>query len=345
MPRRKDEANRRLQIIQTTAALYSLLFVAFVTYGYVVLLQGTLGKISYFFGILFASIAWSLARFIGGDEGGIRKYAPLFALLLMISALGVFNTMLATFESKNILSEAVDSSYARFSKLGGAVRRTQDDLGITERSAKIDVALGRLKAEIKNPINCGQGPVAMAAIRDLSTLLPGFSALSNGRQNGCAQSDALISAYEAKVRDLRAGAVWNNAELQNLASVADSAITRLQEAKRLVSQGPGAIVQIKSTLEALAPVYQASVAGQSASKEFSELPPTLDLRQVESIGEWSQVINLILGRLNQASTYFYLLVAVFADWMLIYLFALVRENKAAAPISRTGQSVRIKSAW
>ena len=345
MTRRGDEAKGRLQIIQIIAALYSLLFVSFVSYGYFILLQGSLGGKSYLFGILIAAIAWSLARFIGGDERGIRKYAPLFALLLGISALGVFNAMLATFESKNILSEAVDSSFARYSKLGSEVRRVQDELGITERSARIDVALGRLKAEIKNPINCGQGPVAMAAIRDLSALLPGFSALSNGRENGCAQADALTNAYEDKVKELKAAATWNNANLQNLASISDVGIRRLQEAKRQVSQGPGAIVQIKSTLEALAPVYQAGVAALPADSQAGKLPPTLDLRQVESIGEWSQVINLILGRLNQPSTYFYLVVAVFADWMMIYLFALVRENRTAAPASKSGQNARIRSAW
>lgn len=345
MTRRSDEAKGRLQIIQIIAALYSILFVIFVSYGYFVLLQGSLGGWSYAFGILIASIAWSLARYIGGDEHGIKKYAPLFALLLGISALGVFNAMLATFESKNILSEAVDSSFARYSKLGGAVRRAQDDLGITERSAQIDAALGRLKAEIKNPINCGQGPVAMAAIRDLSALLPGFSALSSGRENGCAQADALTNAYETKVKELKAAATWNNADLQNLASTSNAGIRRLQEAKRQVSQGPGAIVQIKSTLEALAPVYQASVAALPDSKQGSDLPPNLDLRQVESIGEWSQVINLILGRLDQASTYFYLVVAVFADWMMIYLFSLVRENRTAVPASKTSQNARIRSAW
>jgi hypothetical protein len=345
MARKGEEARRRLQVIQTTAALYSLIFVAAISYGYVVLLQGAAGWLAYVIGLVLAAIAWSLARYIGGEEGGIKKYAPLFALLLTISALGVFNTMLATFESKNILSEAVDSSYARYSKLAGAVSQAQDELGISERSAAIDAALGRLTAEIKNPMNCGQGPVAMAAISQLSDLLPGFSPLSRGNTNGCDQADALAAAYTTKVNELKAAAPWNDRDLQALALASETGLRRLKEAKGKVRDGPDAIVQVKSVLESLAPDYQAGSALLLAKNKGSNLPPTLDLRQVESIGEWSQVVNLILGRLNQASTYFYLLVAIFADWMMVYLFSLVRENKATAPNMATGQNPRIKPAW
>ena len=345
MAKRSEEAGRRLGIIQTTAALYSLLFVVFITYGYVVLLQGAAGNLAYALGLVLALIAWSLARFIGGDEGGIRKYLPLFILLLTISALGVFNTMLATFESKNILSEAVDSSYARYTQLAGSVRQAQDKAGITQRTAEINSGLQRLTAEIKNPMNCGQGPVAMAIIKQLGNddLLPGFGPLSRGNSTGCGKAEQLITAYRDMADKLSAKASWNDLDLQEAAAAASSGQKALEATKSKVSSSPGAIHQVKSSLEALAPVYAGHVSQLYSRNLIKDVPATLDLRQADSIAEWSQVINLILGRWNKPSTYFYLLVAVFADWMMVYLFSLVRESKAAAP--RQAAPGHIKSAW
>jgi hypothetical protein len=343
MAKPSEDASRRLQTIQITAALYSILFVSFITYGYVVLLQGNAGYWSYVIGIILAIIAWLLARFIGSDEGGISRYLPLFALLLTISALGVFNTMFATFESKNILIESVDKSYARFSQIQGAVSKAQDEAGITERSASINTALNQLTDEIKNPINCGQGPRAMDAIRQLSGLLPGFSALSQGASNGCAEASALIAAYTDKVTELKKTAAWNDRDLQAAAADASVGLMKLQDTKTKISSGPRAISQVKSDLEMLAPIYAGHVSKLSAAQKIEGVPPSLDLRQIESIGEWSQLINLILGRWDKPSTYFYLLVAVFADWMMVYLFALVRENRGTAPSGTTRN--QIKSAW
>jgi len=345
MASKKLEQKNRLQVIQVTTALYSAVFVAFISYGYVILLQKQMPILSYLIGIIFAFIAWNIARFIGGEENGIKKYAPLFALLLTISALGVFNTMLATFESKNILHEAVTESTHRFNSVKVTAQRVQDKQGITDRSSRVNTALSRLTTEIKNPMNCGQGPAALAAMRDLSQLLPGFVPLSSGRGNGCAQADELVAAYTVKVNELRLNAAWNNKELQQIVSVSDDALAKLKIAEAQTKSGPGAILPVSRTLEDNSPIYELSVQKLERYADTRSLPKTLDLTQVESIGEWSQIVNLIIGRIGKASTYFYLLTAGFADWMMVYLFAIVRERKGVIPTHGATAASNIKSAW
>lgn len=345
MALKKAEQQRKLQVIQIVAALYSAVFVVFIAKGYLILLQKSMPIFAYVVGLIFALIAWNLARFIGGEENGIKRYTPLFVLLLIISALGVFNTMLATFESKNILSEAIDESDARFNSVKLAAQRVQDKQGITERSKAVDDALTRLKQEIRNPMNCGQGPRALDAVRSLKALLPGFEPLSSGQGNGCDQKDAITAAYDAKVMQLKANASWNNAELQRIVADADASLAKLQAAKLEAATGSSAIVSVSRTLEDLAPLYQKDVLMLSRYADTAQIPAKLELKQVESIGEWSQILNLIIGRVGKASTYFYLAIAVFADWMMVYLFALIREKRGAAPTHGANAASNIKSAW
>lgn len=344
MALKKAEQQRKLQVIQIVAALYSAVFVVFIAKGYLILLQKSMPIFAYVVGLIFAFIAWNLARFIGSEENGIKRYTPLFVLLLIISALGVFNTMLATFESKNILQEAVADSDLRFNAIKLSAQRAQDSKGITGKSKAVDDAMERLKTEINNPLDCGQGPRAMEAIRQLSVQLPGFVPLL-GKGSGCAQKDALVAAYTEKVRQLKANASWNNADLQAIVADADASLAELQRVKAIAATGSAGLVQVGDTLEKLDGVYSNNVLRLARYADTAQMPQKLDLKQVESIGEWSQILNLIIGRVGKASTYFYLAIAVFADWMMVYLFALIREKRGATPTHGANAASNIKSAW
>ena len=59
---------------------------------------------------------------------------------------------------------------------------------------------------------------------------------------------------------------------------------------------------------------------------LSDIKQEIDVVAINSLGEWSQLINLIVARLNQKTTYLYLIIAVFADFMMVGLFALSRRN-------------------
>ena len=345
MSSKKSEQKNRLQVIQITTALYSAVFIIFISYGYVILLQKQMPVFSYLIGIVFAFIAWNIAKFIGDEEGGIKKYAPLFALLLTISAMGVFNTMLATFESHTILKETVEESNSRFGRLNAAAVNEQEKRNIKVRQGKVLVLQEQLNSELRNPMKCGQGPAAFLAIRGLTQQLPGFVPLANGRGNGCSQTEALVAAYDLKIKSLMRNAAWNEKGLQEIVADSEDAKVKLDSALDQTKAGPSAFVPVSRVLEAASPVYENSVQKLGRYADTAALPKKLDLTQVESIGEWSQIINLIIGRIGKASTYFYLLIAVFADWMMVYLWGLVRERKSAIPTYGATGSANIKSAW
>ncbi len=345
MSRKNIESQRKLQVIQIVAALYSLIFVVAIAHGYLVLLQKENPALAYGVAVVFALTAWNLARFVGSEENGIRKYAPLFGLLLLISAMGVFNTMLAIFESRNILTEVVEDTEDRFSKLKMATQRVQEELGITAKSSAVDDQLLRLKQEINNPMNCGQGPRAMEAVQKLKELLPGFEPQSKGAGRSCLKRAELSKDYEIKVKLMKANASWNKKDLQEIITAADEAQKTLKVTKVQAANGAGAIVSVSRTLEELSPVYQKNVFALARYRNPTGIPSKLDLRQVQSIGEWSQILNLVIARIGKPTTYFYLMIAGLADWMMVYLFSLIREKRNLAPNASANGLPAINQAW
>lgn len=331
MPVKSHENVGGSRAVLLVTALYSLLFIFFITKGYAGLFEKTMPVFGYVAGLVFAVIAWSIAKIIGSDEGGIRKYKPLFALLLLISALGIFNALFSILESRPILEETVKDSQQRFAAVKLTAQRAQEKRGITDRLGAVDNALSQLTAEIKNPMKCGQGPKAMEAVGKLSSLLPGFVPLASGTGAGCDQADAVVAAYTSKVSQLKANASWNTPELQAVVANSEAAIAKLDKAELKAVEG--SIPAVSRILGEVDPVYSASVLTLQRYDDGTRLPTDLDLVQMKSIGEWSQILNLVIGRIGEPSTYVYFAVAVFADWMMIYFFALLRV-KTGGPLSR-----------
>lgn len=337
----ENEGRSRAIFIGT--ALYSVLFIYFITSGYAQLFQKTMPFFGYVAGLVFAIIAWSIAKIIGSDEGGIKKYKPLFALLLLISALGIFNALFSILESRPILEETVKDSHQKFAAVKITAQRAQEKSGITERLNAVDDALKQLTDEITNPMKCGQGPKAMEAIGKLKTLLPGFAPLASGAGAGCEQADAVVAAYTSKVSQLKANATWNNPELQAVVVNSEAAIAKLDKAE-LKAVG-GSIPAVSRILGEVDPVYSQSVLTLQRYDDGDRLPADLDLVQMKSIGEWSQILNLIIGRIDKASTYVYFAVAVFADWMMIYFFTLMQRTTGPAQARVSRATTNFRAPW
>ena len=338
-----DNAGRSSDI---GAALYSIIFVAAITNGYAQLFQKTMPYFGYVVGLVFAIMAWSVAKTIasvGSVQYGIKKYKPLFALLLFISALGIFNTLFSILEKRPILEETVKDSQQKFSAVKITAQRVLENDGITQRLRDVDVALGQLTVEIKNPMKCGQGPKAMEAVDKLRSLLPGFVPLASGEGAGCNQTDAVVAAYTSKVGQLKANAPWNNSELQAVVANSEAAIAKLKVAKPKADAG--LIADVSRILGEVDPVYSASVLTLQRYTDGDSLPAALDLTQMNSIGEWSQIVNLIIGRFDKFSTYLYLALAVFADWMMIYFLALMRRSTGATQNQKLQATSNFRAPW
>jgi hypothetical protein len=331
----KVAQERRLRTAQVIAALYSILFVVAIGYGYFVLspanhFLGVLG------GLVIAGIAWNVARFIGGHEGGIVAHLPLFVLLLIVSAVGVFNTLMLNLEGRQIFMETINQADRKYSALESVARTNLVNVEIDKRKSRILALKDALIAEILNPQNCGQGSKAQEIMTELQTELPSFTPL-NVPSIDCRQNSQLAEEYKKKIlNDLLKSPWYIESGYEELEADRSTVISKVTESKvRLQSLrddmgsiGASALLsEAAPELRELGATYSDAVELLHRHGPAPDVTDRIDLSLLESLGQWSQLINLLLARLDKPSTYVYLAIAIFADWMMIYLFQLVRLNR------------------
>lgn len=325
--------------------LYSVLFCAALGYGYYLLVPGSriAGVV---LGALVAGLAWNLGRLIGLSESGIKGHTPLFVLLLSISAAGVFNTLFLQLEGRTIFGQRIDAVAAQMQKARQSATAPEDALpeGIRQWHNRVKSATNRLLAEIRNKKNCGQGPEARALIAELQRDLK-FSPLSPSSA-GCNGGDELATEYEQKQipKALEVSDQYRQWHIQerldasaSVTRITAESLQRLSELRRATNDAtPVTLLDaIKPQLQREAEAYD-EIAGMLLryAPELS-LEPTADLRDVESLGEWSQLVNLVILKANKPTTWLYGALAVGADWMLVYLFVLLKTASRNGKLSET----------
>jgi hypothetical protein len=340
----RADQQRNLRNSQIIAGLYSLVFLSVLWLGYYLLFQkNTLAAIA--LATVLALTAWFLAKFIGNHENGIRRFWPLFGLLLIISAVGVFNSLMLNLEGRRIFAETIEDSAERFTALDAVAVRALSQKGVGRHIDKVEELRSALIREINNPLNCGQGSEARRIISELRRELPGFVPLSSTGID-CSKNEEVIVDYNSRIDELIKRAPWNDLILQEVRENAASANTELQKlgTRAAALMAPGLLSAIAPRLTGIDMQYrQTRNLLTRRDLDVSALPAQLNMTAVNSLGEWSQLLNLIIDRLDRISTYLYLALAVLFDWMMVYLFGLVRQNKP-----RRGQNYStssIQRAW
>jgi len=349
--KKKDRENA-YRTIGVIAMLYALVFVVFIAFGYYFLLgESFFGAL---LGVIAAIIAFFAARLIGYEENGIKANLPLFVFLLLISAVGVFNTLMLTLEGRQIFTDAITNAEKQIEKLKTTYEKNvPPNIVDTERQiAVIDSKLKQLEQEILNPNNCGQGPAAMLIMNDLKRILPGFTPLSRRGSNPCANSEELIASYQITVPSLYRATDWYKASnyqdweltkdklLNESTGFFPVSIRTLREEQTKVNStlGPTLVGEVKPALEKLDSRYREAYSAIGKYADVSAIGSDLDLLSVRSVGEWSQLINLIIDNLHKPTTYLYPTLAVFADWLMIYLFQQVRRRRVRSSTASGGES-------
>lgn len=329
----RQRAHRTSQII---AGLYSIIFVGTIWFGYYLLFQKSL-FLALVLATVFAMTAWFLARYIGNEPNGIRRFLPLFVMLLLVSAVGVFNSLMLNLEGRRIFGETIDDSIDRFTLAESASTKALTQRGVADHISKVRDLESALEREINNPLNCGQGQVADRIIQELTSELPGFKPLSSTGID-CSKNSEVISNYQAAIAELVDSAPWN---VPDLMAVRRDAAEQKAALQKLSTQSAGMFAP--GLLRVAAPALQRADVVYRADRErlarqdvdVAQLPSKLNLDEINSLGEWSQLLGLIIDRLNKISTYVYLALAGFFDWMMVYLFGLIRQNR---PGGRTYQA-------
>lgn len=333
----KAEQVSRHRVIQTVVALYSFIFFGVIAYGYFFLSIKANIAIALVIAVAMPLLAWFLAKFIGSSEGGIRAHLPLFFLLLAISAAGVYNSAMLYWEGNRILADAASDSQDRFGALQALAEKSLTDSGVISHADKIRSLSESLFSEIRNPLNCGQGPRAAGYIAELQKELPGFEPLtSTGRR--CERSEEVVDDYRGKIDNLIARAPWNNVELRGIvdqSQLARGELSRLHN-EATTEYTPSMLRGSLATLENLNDRYRDLYARLGKQTDVDKLKPSLDLSAVQNLGDATKLLVLVWDRLDVATTYIYLLLAVSFDWLMIYLFAQARKNRVRRPVASSG---------
>lgn len=346
----KQALARSHRVIQLICLFYSIVFVALIAGGYFLLLQKNM-LVALIFSVLLAGIAWNTAKFLGSTERGIQTHFPLFLLLLIISAVGVFNNLMLNLEGRRIFLETVEDTEKRFNALNEATARYAENPAVATKIARVDSLLGTLVNEIRNPANCGQGPEALRIMAELREDLPELRPLS-GDWTDCKRNDELAALYAETIEQQKIKAPWYvEADYGNLlatrreiAANSEAARQTLRDLRTEVSlsYASGLLKSVTPKLEDLGSIYRADAEKLSVYSRAEDVPRSLDLRSVENLGEWSQLVDLVVSRIDRASTYIYLALAIFLDWTMVYMFGLVRKN--AIGVSR-GPAGPLQSPW
>jgi hypothetical protein len=286
-------------------------------------------------GAVLAISAWGFARWIGGSDGGIRSHIPLFVGLLVISAVGVMNFLFLNLEGRPVFAETIAASQDSFGLLATRAEQKLTADHVIARRDSVQGLTDALIREIDNPLNCGQGEHARDIMRQLKELLPRFEPLSSTGVN-CKHNADVVASYKERIAGLLDAAPWNNPELASVVTIADANKARLQKLDNDVEglSAYGLLGTVKPALKDVDLAYRTAyehLARQGGNVDG--VARGLPLATVDGLGEWSQLLGLIIGRLDRPSTYVYIALAVGFDWFMVYLFRLVRLSRAGREAS------------
>lgn len=323
----KAEQASRYRSIQVLLLVFSLIFMTIIAYGYFHLLV-SLGYFLAFTGALVIAVfAWYLARVVGTSPGGLRGNLVLFIPLAVVSAAGVYNSLMLYMEGNRIVADTVVESQERFTALETAADAKLRESGATARVNRVNTAAEALYSEIRNPVNCGQGPEARRHIETLQRELPGFAPLSNPGQS-CSRNEDLLNDYRQRIAGLLARADWNNPVLNDLLTRSRQARNTLDQLRASVTTNyaPAMLQRTLSTLEEQDAAYRDLRHRLSQQVDVRDVPEGLHLSEVQSLGNAAKLPGLFIERLDQPATYVYLLVALGFDLLMVHLFEMAAAN-------------------
>jgi hypothetical protein len=325
-------------ILRWVAVAFSILFIFVVSNGYYNLFVTNGVFIASLVGLLMSLLAWGFAKFIGSSHGGIKDNKPMFIALLLVSAVGVFNSLMINLEGKRIFQEAIDDASYKYNDLSIKAKELLSDPVLEEKKARVMKLKDLFLSELINPQNCGQGPVARDIATKIEQELPGFQMLAPGK-NACNKIQELIKTYEKTIDNFLInslefvkGDYKEKEELKNrILSSDDEAQNELSKLKSSVNNGGNLLIDARGELENLSTQYQELSHELLKYSKKQDIPKSIDIDSVRNLGEWSQITNIILSRLDKPATYVYISLAVFFDWMLVYIFGRLSELKNNMP--------------
>lgn len=328
--------------------LISLLYAALLLDGYFNLFISKWGGVaSGLVALLLTAIALILARQIG-HNGGVRLNKVLFTVLLLISAVGVFNSLMLMAQGEQIFRDETERAATEFQNLSQTANKhllnEQADGFISE----INSLKQNLAQEMRNPVNCGEGSAAAAIMAELKAKLPTFTKLSGGFKD-CAKVEKIIPMYDAQIdKALWSAPILVSSHYQDIYAAKQKVLAAEKQSNQSVGEimadiqaGENLLTVVRPKLEIMSLNYR-----QTAQELIPFLPkeaqasvhPQLDLTAVRSLGDPVKFVNLIVSRLSDPLTWVFLIVALLLDSFLVWLFFQTSSAGKNIPSTRASPS-------
>lgn len=347
---RESRASTPFGAVVPLLVLVMILFALVVGYGWLRLLATALDPLSAgFVAALITVISLLLARMIakawlaGKEDPAYRtKIFLLYPVLFIISALGTINAAFYNFEGSSVLQQVIDDAERRLAALDSTSSAALRNRASDARTAEVERLLLQLRTEILNPSNnCGVGTVARGIIRQIQRILPQFQEISQRSiERDC--NSATLRRLADTYRDNALRMLNADPELQDrtrlrgeLAEPLAAARRRLLRAETALATGGGfgnGYGEAQLALEEAATAYgearERLVTIQPIAGET--LPPSIDVARARYLGSITAMPGTLASRLNYFTTWVYILIAIFLDLFLIFLF--VEGARTAAPV-------------
>jgi len=327
------KASNQKTIWQLATLMASLIYVAIMIHGYFNMFVSTVGSAVAAVAIAMSItlLAWLLAKLIA-MHGGVKGNFALFIPLVMVSAAGIFNSMMLSTQGETIFREAVDEA-------DGSFRTIELESARLLQNSEAENIIGRVRnletafvQEMRNPVNCGHGAAAGKTFAELKSILPQLTILSGNKD--CSSIERVIPLYQQQIEDglgkhpvvLRYKSIYQaRAEIKELAA---NGAEDTKRALAAIESGSNYIIHVKPILEKISREYKntAQLLKDNLSPEQArQVKQELNFDAVRSVGDVVKFPKLIVSRLNDVLMYFILIFSVCIDWFLVYLMRRTKE--------------------
>lgn len=327
----------------------ALLFLFIVTRGWQNLLSNYGNYVSIIAAFFIAFVAVVLSWAIASERviNPLKRSTALayFFILFNISALGTVNAMLVMFQSNNVFREEIDKAADAIVGLRDYGKRSIDIKSYEEYKSAINDKWRNLKSELENPAMCGQGPVANARIVELQQYLPNFRILAGSGR--CEKVPALIIAYDRQIEQLTSESkifLDNKIKLELIDKIdfQSASMLNLIGDIRKDLNSTYSVAQIKAQFYKISEDY--SLLRQeiftSGIVDNEKIQRRIDISSFSAMGDIGQILPFIAKRLDDVSTYIYLLIALILDVTLISAFVRVISTGPSANQRQSAQTLR-----
>ena len=268
------------------------------------------------------------------DPKFTNSWKAYFVVLLVISSLGTMNTLFMQTQQSGVLGDVVTETSSSLQQLKFKIDEKLSTPEYDQKRLDIDHLFNDFSKELKNPANCGFGAQANQRFHDLQQILPKLKPLALG-SGACGNVDSLIESYKDTVESLKDDLPEPHLKKRYLQRVEmiesiNQTITTIDDMKvKVASLDKGSALPI---LTSAWNTYSKILndAELLAGVSF-DLPNEIVNKNVQGMGNITQILPLLISQLNNALTYVIIFAAILFDVLLIEFFSRHLHGRIVVP--------------